>query len=158
MPYLKVVLMTLGLICLAVHLNAQKAMSVKEGKKQGISLSDLDESYQNAIHSDSSKALFKNTSDFHQEWKVFLTDVKDYIRENDFKWEQNLRLFNKVYFAKDGSIDYYFYLIRSSHLTKEQKQRFKELLNEFISDYKFPLTADVNFTQCGSSILVAEKE
>lgn len=146
MKTLLTILMTVTLTCLCY---GQKAMTFGEAKQNGIRTSYLDSIYQSGIHSDTSLAVFKNNrEEYIAAYQKMLQDLGNFLKENDFLWEQATKGFNRVYFDKTGKIDYFLYSFRPDQLTPEKEKRFGELLSKFILDYRFPLTADLNFAQC----------
>ncbi len=42
----------------------------------------------------------------------------------------------------------FIYSIRPGQLTVEVENKFNELLNQFIKNYKLPMSAEINFAQC----------
>lgn len=128
----------------------QKAMSFQEASEKGI-LSELNNTYQSGGNVDTSLAVFKadQQEQYLASYKKLLQDLGKYLKTNHFYWEKVTRGMNRIYFNKDGSIDYFLYSFNPpEQLTKEQEEKFKELLNKFIANYKFPLTAKVKFAQC----------
>jgi hypothetical protein len=126
----------------------QKAMTFKQAAEVGISIKDLDTMYMSGVHSDPSLKVFKkNTDEFIESYYQMLRDFGKFLGSNDFKWETTTKCFNRIYFNKDGKVDYFLYNF-NSEISEEMKIRFDELLNEFIKDYQFPMSADVPFSQC----------
>lgn len=99
------------LFCCTVHSIsvAQQAMSFEEAKEKGI-YPLVEERYKSAIHSDTSKAVFKtlNASDKHiAAYKSFLSDFGLFLNSKKFYWEDNTRCFNRIYI--NATIDYFLY-------------------------------------------------
>ena len=153
------------LICLTLTLMffysagfGQKAMTVKEAREKGYSVSALDKKYEDALNSGSDTALFNDESKkFMKSWQGMLQDLGSYLQDHDFVWQKQSRCFNKVYFDKDGKIDYYLYNF-TPKLGEKQAKKFRKLLEGFIKDYQLSVQADKKFTQCGSSRYMAETE
>jgi hypothetical protein len=137
----------------------QKAMTFEEAQENGIKVAYLDSTYKSGIHSDTSLAVFKtNESEYIDAYKSLLKDLNKYLKENNFLWKKTTRGFNRIYFNKDGKIDYFLYNFRPDQLTREQEQKFAELLSKFIEMYQFPLKASTGFAQCSPvSYMPAEK-
>jgi hypothetical protein len=127
----------------------QKALTFEEARAMGIITSHLDSIYANSIDSDTNKGVFKkNQDEFISSYSKLLKDFGQYLTKNNFLWAQPTNGFNRIYFDKDGKIDYFLYSFRPNPLTKEQEKRFGELLNAFIQEYRFPLKASEKFVQC----------
>ena len=153
---MKTTLLVLLSVLTITKLCAQKGFQFQDAGKHNIRVSYLDSTYKSAIHSDSTKAVFKDNEEVAKAYNTLLQDLGNFLYKNGFLWEQTVRGFNRIYFNKDGSIDYFIYTFRSE-LTAEQLSKFNTLLNEFIQDYKFPLSADEKFAQC-SPVTYVPKE
>lgn len=130
----------------------QKGLSFEEAKEKGILTSHLDSIYASSIDADTNKGVFRNNSEeFIAAYYKLLQDFGKYLSNHNFLWNEPTNEFHRIYFNKEGKIDYYLYSIRPNPLTTEQQKRFAELLTAFLMDYKFPLKASENFVQCGSS-------
>ena len=102
-----------------------------------------------AVHVDTSLCVFKNrVNEVGESYRELLLGFGKYLKSHNFKWEKPTKGFNRIYFNKDGGIDYFIYSFQPDQLTAEQEMQFDQLLNEFIIDYRFPLTAEVGFHQC----------
>lgn len=152
------------IMLITVHLSYGQhiALSFQDTEKHGISIQHLDSIYKNAVNSDTSFAIFKTETEqekLQQSYTKLLKDLGSFLSKNDFKWEKKTPCFNKVYFSNDGSVDYFLYIFRGSEEDKPSEIRQKEfqrLLNLFIKDYKFSLTANSKFTQCGGAVYMPE--
>ena len=125
--------------------------------KHGVSIEQLDNKYKDAINVEAFKAVFQ--SDKEQEALIdayykLLEDFGNFLIKNHFVWEKQTRCFNRIYFNRNGTIDYFLYNF-TTHNTKPEdvlpiaKQiEFKRLLNLFIQHYKIAITAKTNFAQC----------
>ena len=144
-----------------VHLSGhgQVAMTFEEAELKNISMTHLDSIYKSGIHSDPSLAVFdSNQDEYIEAYKKLLHDLGQYLEVNDFIWENPTKGFNRIYFAKSGSIDYFLFMFRPNQLTKDQETRFEELLRLFIVDYKFSLSAEVSFAQCSPVTYMPQKK
>lgn len=122
----------------------QNAINVK-----GISLEKLDEIYQSALHSDSSKAVFNGKeTEFYDGYVSLLTDLATYLKKNDFTWDKTTKCFNRIYINKNGEIDYFLFNFKPGEIDDKKEREFKNLLETFIQTYKFPMTSNVHFAQC----------
>mgnify|MGYP006955599171 FL=1 len=128
---------------------AQQAMSFTQATDQGINLQELDSTYKSGIHSDASKAVFAGQQDeYIQAYYSMLHELSTYLNQNEFKWGGQTRCFNRIYFAEDGSIDYFLYNFKEGEIAEDRLTQFSTLLGQFIKDYKFALSKDVKFAQC----------
>jgi hypothetical protein len=116
---------------------------------KGISIEKLDETYQSALHSDSTKAALKGKEkEFTNGYISLLRDLSTFLKKNNFVWGKQTRCFNRIYLNKNGEIDYFLFNFKEGEIEKSKEDEFKTLLNTFIQKYKFPLTNGVNFAQC----------
>ncbi|MCF8217621.1 MAG: hypothetical protein K9I29_00440 [Bacteroidales bacterium] len=130
----------------------QEAMTIKEGREKGYSVSALDKKYVDAVNVNPDSALFNdNSGEFIQSWQTMLQDLGSYLQDHDFVWKKQTRCFNKVYFDKDGNIDYFLYNL-NPQLDETQAEKFRMLLQDFIENYQLPVQGEKKFTQCGPSM------
>jgi hypothetical protein len=114
---------------------------------KGISVENLDKAYQSALHNDSTKAAFNGHSkEFTEAYISLLKELGSFLKKNNFSWAKQTRCFNRIYFNKKGEIDYF--LFDFPELEEVKEQEFERLLNQFIQNYKFPMTNGVKFAQC----------
>lgn len=130
------------------NLHAQKGFLRDKAEINGISVTELDSTYKSAIHSNPKLAVFTDQEAVTKAYIQLLTDLGNFLASKNFEWEQTVSGFNRIYFDKDGSIDYFIYTFRGDVLSPYQVSQFDQLLNEFIKNYTFPLHADVKFAQC----------
>ncbi|TAH39882.1 MAG: hypothetical protein EYC69_12300 [Bacteroidetes bacterium] len=139
------------LVILAFYFSTygQKALSFSEAKIANVNVEHLDSVYRSAVHVDTTLSVFKNRdNEVGESYFEMLQKLGKFLKSRDFKWEKPTKGFNRIYFNKDGGIDYFIYSFRPDQLTPKQEKQFEQLLNEFIKDYRFPLTAEVGFAQC----------
>lgn len=138
------------LICIAGSFvsRAQIGASFDEAKASGVRVSLLDSTYKSAVNVDKNKAVFARKEDrLVESYNGMLQDLGYFLAKHNFKWDTTTRCFNRIYFNKDGHIDFFLYSFKTN-ISAEKEAEFKRLLNEFIRHYKFPLRARVNFAQC----------
>jgi hypothetical protein len=131
--------------------NAQKiAATFRDAvENKGLSIEKLDETYQSALHDDSTKAAFKGQEkEFYDAYISLLRDLGTHLKENNFKWGKKTRCFNRIYINKEGGIDYFLFNFKPEEVSSEKEAEFRQHLERFIQTYKFPLTNKVNFAQC----------
>ena len=134
-------------------LYGQNALSFSEAEEQGIIRKTLDSLYCNAMDDGSGNFVFENKEEVMEAWTKMLTDISSFLfRKAEIK-NIEVKLFQRVYFNKEGKIDYLLYNIRNKDdVTEEQLQQVIDVLNEFVKDYQFSLSADRDFVQCGTAI------
>jgi hypothetical protein len=125
----------------------QESMTFKQAQKIGIS-QKLDSLYRGGIHSDSTKAVFKNQKAYIESYQKFMFQLADFLAKNNFKWGKQVRCFNKIYFSKQGTVDYFLYNFKEGEITPEQEKEFGNLIHKFIQQAKFGLKTDIQFAQC----------
>lgn len=143
------------LILIELHLFGQPiGITFQDAESQGIIVKDLDSLYQSAVHVDSTQAVFQTQEEqekVYNSYKELLQGLGDFLKANNYKWAKPTTCFNRIYFNENGGIDYYIFNFRGKPEDKpsaEQELEFTRLVNLFIQDYKFGLTAEKKFTQC----------
>jgi hypothetical protein len=131
----------------AIGFAQPQSMTFEEAKEIGI-YDKLDSTYRGGIGSDSSQSIFKNVSQYTKSYQDFLGNLAAYLSKNNFKWGKQIRCFNKIYFSKEGKVDYFLYNFKEGQMTKQQEQQFAHLLATFIQNARFGLSASVPFAQC----------
>ncbi|MEW5677471.1 hypothetical protein ABGT15_14265 [Flavobacterium enshiense] len=135
----------------------QKAISFEEAKKTSHSAEVLDKAYKSALHSDAKLAVFKTEQEQEQLVKAYtklLQDFGTFLKQHNFSWQHTRRCFNRIYINKTGDIDYFLYQFNSNkehseeNMTPIQVKEFERLLNLFLQDYRFGVSANENFAQC----------
>lgn len=131
-----------------------KGMTFQEAEIMGTPVSHLDSIYKSALHSDSSLAVFKTEKEQQAMMDAYvklLQDLGKYLSDNNFEWEKPTRCYNRIYFNTDGTIDYFLFnfLGKNEEVPSEENQKvFRQLLNEFITDYQIEPRASTKFAQC----------
>lgn len=126
----------------------QLVMSANETTDQGINIEELDSAYTPAIGADSIVTVFQGQEEAYvKAYYSLIHDLSTYLNQHNFRWGEQVRCFNRIYFAAEGTVDYYIYDFKA-YLSDEQKAEFQELINEFMADYQFGLSADQPFAQC----------
>ena len=140
---------TLCVLVSPLFLQAQAAMSIPEAKEKGITVEHLDSVYKSAIHSEPAKAVFKTDAEQQKlidAYGNFLIGFGEFLSKNNFKWEDSTRGWNRIYMKPDGTVDYFLYSFKTLPPAKEAE--FNRLLNLYLKDHKFGITAPVKFAQC----------
>jgi hypothetical protein len=151
-------LLLLTAILLSTVTYGQKiATTFRDAIEKGISIEKLDETYQSALHADSTKAAFKGQEkEFYDGYISLLTELNKYLKKNNFTWDKSTKCFNRIYMNKTGEIDYFLFNFKPGEIDNQKEKEFKKLLGQFIQTYKFPLTNKNNFAQC-SPVTYSEK-
>ena len=135
-----------------VCLNAQnKALTFKQSELEGKSYVHLDSLYKSAVHSDEKKAVFKSEKEqleLQKAYQSLIYDLSKFLNESNFKWGKTTRCFNRIYFNKNGKIDYFLYNFPDGEITDEKEKEFSRLLNIFVKKKKIQLKAKEKFAQC----------
>ncbi|NEM98577.1 hypothetical protein [Pontibacter burrus] len=152
---MKKLLLTITFAALTIVsvLGQSRALTFQEAEKQGIPFQKLDSLYKSAIHSDATLAVFKTPdqqTELQHAYVKLLQDLGTYLRDNNFKWETQVRGANRIYMQPDGRIDYFLFHFPEGQLTPEKEQQFTQLLNRFIRNYRFAITAPEKFAQCSA--------
>ncbi len=128
---------------------SQNVITFRQAEKLGVRVAELDSIYPSALHSDSAKAVFPNREqEFTRAYKQTLQELGNFLKQHKFSWGKETKSFNRIYFSKNGQIDYFLYNFKEGEITAEKEKQFSLLLMQFIKDYKFPLEAETGFSQC----------
>ncbi|MDA9056462.1 hypothetical protein N9K49_01270 [Flavobacteriaceae bacterium] len=85
-------------------------------------------------------------------WSGFHKKLSHFIKEENFKWEvpdSTITIMNRIYFDKNGTIDYYTFKIKNSSVTDEKIVEYKKVLQKFSENVKLDLKRTKNYAQCG---------
>ncbi|WP_138429103.1 hypothetical protein [Fodinibius saliphilus] len=77
-----------------------------------------------------------------------MQELGQFLMENGFEWKKRTSFFQRIYFAKQGTINFYLVNLDQTHFSEKKKERFIELLHVFSEQYQFPMQANSNFAQC----------
>ncbi len=136
----------------------EKAMTILEAEGKGILFDSLSLEYKSAVGIDTVNSVFKNETDKEKAiiaYQNLLDDFGKFLKKNNFKWPFATTCFQKVFFREDGNIDYFLFNFLGEppyEVSADQEKKFKELMNEFIKSYKYPVTANMKFAQCGTVV------
>jgi hypothetical protein len=145
MGRLSVILIFLGF---SVASTAQVAISMADAQAAGIDVNKLEHSYTPALNPDSAKAAFVgHTKEFVNAYRQMLGDIGAYLGSNNFFWEKQTHFTNRIYFKADGHVDYYLFAFKDKDISATKETQFKNLMNQFIKTYKFPLACKVDFSE-----------
>lgn len=122
-------------------------MTFQQAEKIGI-YQKLDTLYPGGFDSDSTKSIFKDQKTYIETYQRFIFQLSDFLKKNNFKWGKEVRCFNRIYFSKQGTVDYFLYNFKEGQITPEQESTFANLVKKFIQQAKFGLKTDKQFAQC----------
>lgn len=120
-------------------LHAQSIPKVINGAQHGPLLDELSGQYPSSLFSASN-------TDFAQtvhNWRLFLLSMQEYAASIDFDLK-GVKVWLKIYWAKDGSIDYIAYIL-SDRSININPQDWEAFLRSFMLNYKFPITHTKRF-------------
>ena len=102
-------------------------------KNEGIRIEQLDSTYQSALHADSTKAVFTSQeTEFYDGYVSLLQDLGKHLSANNFKWDKTTRCFNRIYFNKDGEINYFLFNFYPGQIEPEKEKEFEKHLSTFV--------------------------
>lgn len=111
----------------------------------------VDSLYKSAVNiADSTKGVFKSAKeqdDLIKAYTNFLQELGNYLSDHNYKWERPTKCKNRIYFNKDGAVDYYLFDFKTE-ISNEKLSQFKELFIAFAATHKISITASVGFAQC----------
>jgi len=148
-------LLAMLFILTALQSGAQRVANTFQAVENTVvSMQKLDAVYPPAIAADTAKAVFKGPQQdkFIMAYSAMLNNLAIYLNQNNFMWEKPTRIFNRIYYAADGSIDYYLVNLLGSGLSDEKQKQFLALLNNFIKTNKINISANTRFAQCSPVI------
>ncbi len=134
------------------HTTAMAGEVINIDKTEGAfeAISKLNESYANAGHHDTSKALF-SMEELTPAWIGVLNAINQHLKAEGLKWEGPLPTWQRLYFAEDGTIEIFFYRLRDDTLDEANQELFHKAIESFVQTAQFGLQADQKFAQCGSA-------
>lgn len=138
-----------------VSLNAigqSKAIQYKEAAAVGVRKEQLDVAYPAAVNSsDPSKSVFNGEEKrFQLNYIGMFKNLNAFLSKKGFNWgEGEVKCYNAIYFNQDGKIDYFMFNFLPNQIDSEKEKAFHKLLDEFVTTYKFPLTASTKFSIAG---------
>jgi len=111
---------------------------------------NLDSSYTNLLNpANSTETEFEVVM---ESWTQMHQKVSKFIKEENFKWEvsdSTITINNRIYFDKDGTIDYYAFKIINPSVPLEKRRAYEKVLQKFSKQIKLDLPRDEKYAQCG---------
>ena len=150
MKFIQIIIFTI--LISIISSNAQnKALTFKQAELEGKSYIHLDSLYKSAIHSNEKMAVFKSEKEqleLKKAYQSLIFDLSKFLSKSNFKWGKTTRCFNRIYFNKNGKIDYFLFNFPEGEIANEKEKEFSRLLNIFIKKKKIQLKAKEKFAQC----------
>jgi hypothetical protein len=114
---------------------------------------NLDSLYPNLLdpknaHKKVYKKVVKSWRSFHQQFPKFM-------KEKKFTWgvpDSTIRIVNKIYFNKNGHVEYYFFKIQNPSVPEEKKNEFEAVLQHFSEHTSIDLKREHKYAQCGKTV------
>ncbi len=146
----KGILLTAILLLPSYHYAQKLATTFQQAIQQHkLSIEELDRNYASALHSDTTLAAFRGREkEFTEAYATLLAELGDFLKKNNFYWDKPTRCFNRIYFSKDGSIDYFLFNFNPGEVSEKKQKQFERLVGTFILHYQFPMTCETRFAQC----------
>jgi len=156
---MKTIFFLLLTIFSATGLCAQtNVQSIESLKNATVLISDIEARYGDALNADSQLAQFNGReSEFISSYHQLITDISAHLSSNGFIFDGDTRMFTRIYFNSDGSIDHFYYSSDQAGFSAEQEKTFDQILTPFLSDYNFSQTADKPFAQCSPVVYSSAK-
>ena len=124
-----------------------------EAAKKEIVKLKLDDTHVNMLDpkvaKESHEEAMKSWTDIHYGLNAFL-------KKEQFDWgikDERIKIFNKIYFQKDGRVKYYVYGVYAD-VSDETLKAFGKVAQQFFAKEKISLTRDTDFAQCGKASLL----
>lgn len=145
---LKKNLVLMLIFCAKIACAQHVADTFQHAESSGHSMQELDKQYKSAVGT--GDVVFKGDDEKRlvTAYTTMLYDLNKYLNQNNFRWNSQVRIFNRVYFEPDGSISYYLVNLKPTGLDEEKQKAFLTLLSNFIQHYKIKITANARFAQC----------
>lgn len=124
----------------------QKAMLVAEVHDFGINLDTLESIYPSGMN-DFGDSIPKA---YMQAWKDFVVGMAGAMRKAGMDWNEPYRLSGRAYFSPDGKVAHYFYTWTGDRQPSDEwKAQFRQVLEDYLSNFQFAYPMGRRFAQCG---------
>lgn len=156
---MRILLILMFLILQVFSLQAQTTVqSIEAAEAASVSIPEIEEKYGDAIHADPKLAVFNGQeNEFIKSYRQLITDISSHLTSNGFIFDGDTRMFTRIYFNSDGTIDHFYYNSAQAKFTSEKEQQFDQILTPFLSNYSFSKTADEPFAQCSPVVFASGK-
>jgi hypothetical protein len=139
MTYLMTFLLT---FCVGSHLVAQKSdfPKVVDVAQHSEILEDLSTNYKSSLFSASGADFIKTTKN----WQHTLVGLEKYAEEINFDLK-GIKIWIKVFFAKDGNIDHITYILAENSINIDSIE-LEAFFRSFMRNYKLPESHEQKFS------------
>lgn len=127
-----------------------KAMLIDEVHDRGINLDTLESVYPSGMvrFGDSVPQAYM------QAWTSFVQGLAGAMRQAGMDWSEPYRLWGRAYFSPEGKVDHYFYAwTGATQPADEWKAQFRQVLEDYLSTFRFAYPMGGRFAQCGGIAL-----
>ena len=111
---------------------------------------NLDSTYTNLLNPRNvSESEYKIVA---ESWSEFHKNVSKFIEQEKFEWEvpdSTITILNRIYFDKNGNIDYYTFKIKNPSVSPEKIAEYEKALQKFSKEVKLDLKRNEKYAQCG---------
>jgi hypothetical protein len=139
-------------LTLIASAKAQICLTFEEVDSAGISFTEFDSLYVKAFVMDTTvQSAFKGREkDFLSEYYSLTQEFTTFLNQNEFYWNNTTKTFSKMYFSKDGKMEYWFLKIKDPEMSEERTKQLKNLAVQFMKKRHIQLPTSQSFQQCGS--------
>ena len=119
-----------------------------KGTKVELSNMDLDKKHPNLLNPSISKGDYDSVL---SSWVDLHKELQKYLNQNNFDWgidDDKIKIFNKIYFDKNGRVEAYVYKVLSKN-TEKKSDEYGKLMLSFLKEIKISVVRDFPFAQCG---------
>lgn len=129
--------------------NAQAVFSFKEIPRD--SIETIEKKFISAYDSrkEFTSAFPDGEKEVAEHWIALHTAFQQHLKENNFSYSEDMRVFLRFYFSNEGNIQYVGYNTKLE-LPKEVMLRFEKHLHTFSEKNSFGMKANVPYVQCGN--------
>jgi hypothetical protein len=111
---------------------------------------NLDSTYVNLLDPrNTSESEYKSVM---HSWSEFHQNIAEFIEQENFQWEvpdSTISIVNRIYFNKNGTIDYYGFKILNPSISAEKRNEYEIVLQKFSEHIHLDLLRDEKYAQCG---------
>ncbi|MEN8116760.1 MAG: hypothetical protein ABFS16_07255 [Bacteroidota bacterium] len=123
--------------------------STKEARDEFSKL-ELDSLYINLLNTVTNE---QEGDTLYQRWLDFNSQLADTVKANNFNWgtkDSSVIIWNRVYCAENGKIEYYLYNIVDSTISQDQKVAYGAFIKTKLPLLKYNVQREYKYAQCGS--------
>jgi hypothetical protein len=87
-----------------------------------------------------------------ESWTALNQNIGQKLMDKGFNWEsaqEQVKIFHRFYFHKDGSIHRYYFNILDSTVSKEKREAYSKAVADILQNHCLGIERDSAFAQCG---------